>query len=562
MAHYDFAPGMIGYSLVRFSTKKQADGTSFWRQVTAAETFCRHNEIILDKSLHDDDIRKLGMSGLSGAHVVKGPLKKFVAGIDNGTVKPGTSLLLVSEWNRLTRQVPSDALKLVIGLMERGIGIVDLQDGAYYTLDRYNADMGLSIGLQVKISAANQYSIGLKHNLTAAWARRREKVRAGEAKATNACPEWLRVGEDGNHHPIGDRIPVIERIIALRHEGLGKHAIASRLGKTPAFRGNNGWAASSVQRLVKNDALRGIYQPRLIDGTPVGDPQPDFYPRIISDDDFWRAQWPITDAKTKVLPDGKVVPINGGRRTNSNLFGQVATTCAVCGTRLHYVNKGSKGGAFLQCGQSRYAGRCSNKTPHKYGVLESETLAVLGKLDFSRLLDTRREPATDRIAALTAEIAETNATLDRLLTDFDSKVPAAVSKRIAVLSEQVETKEAELTTLRRDARIIEAEGARDAFGEFQTLLAALDSDTDRDALRDRIVHELGRIVADMVGDGNVLRLRLHGAGSQHMELQFMDSKFVRVVIVNDSGSLASVGMDSATTGKHVAPAGLARYVAS
>jgi DNA invertase Pin-like site-specific DNA recombinase len=93
------------------------------------------------------------MSALSGEHVVKGPLRKFIAGIEKRTVRPG-SLLLVGEWNRLTRQISSDALKLSICLMEHGIGIVDLQDEAYYTLDRYNADIGLQLSLQLKISMA------------------------------------------------------------------------------------------------------------------------------------------------------------------------------------------------------------------------------------------------------------------------------------------------------------------------------------------------------------------------------------------------------------------------
>jgi hypothetical protein len=93
---------------------------------------------------------------------------------DPGTVKPGKAVLLVSEWNRLTRQVSSDALKFVIGVMEMGIGIIDLQDRAYYTLERYNADTGLQLGLSLKISMSHQYSKNLSQNLKAAWEGRRK----------------------------------------------------------------------------------------------------------------------------------------------------------------------------------------------------------------------------------------------------------------------------------------------------------------------------------------------------------------------------------------------------
>src|SRR5207237_6285992 len=92
-------------------------------QVTAAEGFVREEGIVLDISLHEADIRKLGISGFSGKHVIKGPIRRFIAGIENGTVKPGKSLLLVSEWNRLTRQVSAGAGQLTIDFMASGSSI-------------------------------------------------------------------------------------------------------------------------------------------------------------------------------------------------------------------------------------------------------------------------------------------------------------------------------------------------------------------------------------------------------------------------------------------------------
>src|ERR1700751_4601990 len=64
--HFNFPPDVTGYSLVRFSRKQQADGDSYRRQVAAAETFCREEQIPLDMSLHEADIRKLGMLAFTG----------------------------------------------------------------------------------------------------------------------------------------------------------------------------------------------------------------------------------------------------------------------------------------------------------------------------------------------------------------------------------------------------------------------------------------------------------------------------------------------------------------
>jgi hypothetical protein len=74
-------------------------------------------------------------------------------------------------------QISSDALKLTPDLMERNIG-TDLQDRAYYTRDRYNADVGLQLSLQLKISI-HQYSKNIQHNLKAAWEGKRAAIVAG-----------------------------------------------------------------------------------------------------------------------------------------------------------------------------------------------------------------------------------------------------------------------------------------------------------------------------------------------------------------------------------------------
>ena len=62
-------------------------------------------------------------------------------------------------------------------------------------------------------------------------------------------------------------------------------------GRVPTFKGGFGWHPTTIAILVRNKALIGIYQPHTADGSEDGDPIEGFYPRIISDDEFWRAQW-------------------------------------------------------------------------------------------------------------------------------------------------------------------------------------------------------------------------------------------------------------------------------
>ena len=562
MAHFNFPLDVTGYSLVRFSRKQQADGDSYRRQVAAAETFCREEQIPLDMSLHEADIRKLGMSAFTGRHVVKGPITKFLAGIDNGIVKKGKSLLLVSEWNRLTRQISSDALKLTLELMERGIGIIDLQDRAYYTLDRYNADVGLQLSLQLKISMAHQYSKNIQHNLKAAWEGKREAIVAGRGKPTKASPAWLTVREDGTWNaverpreptqndprtselwaiPVDDRtrnaFRAIERIKADRFLRLGKHAIATRLNTIdplPAFRGKNGWHPSAVEKLVRNEALRGVSQSYIkveIRGDTkrekVGDPQIGFYPRVLSDDDWYRMQWPADERQAR------------GRRTEgtlNNLFAELFK-CS-CGAGLVRDNKGSKWGAYLVCSKSR-RGLCEHKTRHDLVALEAEMLMLLSLFDVSRLVE-KANPHADRIAGLEAEIASKQKIIDEMAEGFAGNAPPAFFKRMQTMQAEVDAAKGRLTELKRNAKIVEANHSQDSHAEFCAMVTAM-ANLEGDELyrvRKKLDLEMHRLIDGGEAVGDELLIRLRGLPDMlQVELVVAQARFIELRLVVPSNPL-------------------------
>lgn len=553
MAHFNFSPEMVGYSLVRFSRKQQADGDSYRRQVAAAEAFVRDERIILDMSLHETDIRKHGMSAFTEAHIIKGPIRKFMAGIEDGTVKPGKALLLVSEWNRLTRQVSSDALKLTLDLMERGIGIIDLQDRAYYTLARYNADVGLQLGLQLKISMAHQYSKNIQHNLKSAWEGKRQAMWAGQGKPTNCSPAWLTVQEDGTWNaierprqptpddprtselwalPVDDRtreaFRAIERIKADRRLRLGKHAIATRLNTidpVPAFRGRNGWYPSAVEKLVRNEALRGVYQPRIKTEAKgktkrevIGDPV--ILPRVMSDADWYRMQWPVNERQAR------------GRRTEgklNNLFAELFE--CECGGRLVRDNKGS-GSHYLVCSKSR-RGLCNRKTRHDLNMLEAEMLNLLSLFDVSRLVEKTNTHA-EKIAGLEAEIATKQKVINEMAEGFAGSAPPAFFKRMQSLQGEVDSATARLAELKRNAKIAEADHHDDSHAEFRAMVAAMAGLEGEELyqLRVKLDRELHRLVEGGIAYGDELLIRLRGLPDKlQIELAFERARFVELRLV-------------------------------
>jgi DNA invertase Pin-like site-specific DNA recombinase len=94
------APQMTrAYSYVRFSTPDQAKGDSYRRQTEAANEYARRHGLVLDTELTFTD---LGVSAFRGANAKTGALGVFLEAVKDGTIAPG-SHLLIENLDRLTR---------------------------------------------------------------------------------------------------------------------------------------------------------------------------------------------------------------------------------------------------------------------------------------------------------------------------------------------------------------------------------------------------------------------------------------------------------------------------
>jgi len=114
----------IAYSYIRFSSKKQAAGSSLRRQTEAAEKWAISHSIPLDTTLHMQD---LAVSAFKGTHIEQGALGKFIKAIETGVVKDG-SYLLVESLDRLSREDVPTALQMFLNIINSGITIVTLSD--------------------------------------------------------------------------------------------------------------------------------------------------------------------------------------------------------------------------------------------------------------------------------------------------------------------------------------------------------------------------------------------------------------------------------------------------
>ena len=132
------------YSYIRFSSPAQALGRSQARQMEDCLRYCAEHGLHLAEG---DDYRFLdaGVSGWKGDHLgEKGQLRRFISLVEDGTIKPG-SVLIVEALDRLGREQVRKALGVFLQLIGLGIEIVTLTDQRVYSETGSDTDLILSI---------------------------------------------------------------------------------------------------------------------------------------------------------------------------------------------------------------------------------------------------------------------------------------------------------------------------------------------------------------------------------------------------------------------------------
>ncbi|HWI26590.1 MAG TPA: recombinase family protein, partial [Stellaceae bacterium] len=104
------------YSYLRFSTPEQERGDSFRRQTSMAEAYAVKNGLQLDER----SFRDLGVSAFRGANAETGMLGEFLNLVRCEAIPQG-SFLLVESLDRLSRNKPRKAVRLLESICEEGI---------------------------------------------------------------------------------------------------------------------------------------------------------------------------------------------------------------------------------------------------------------------------------------------------------------------------------------------------------------------------------------------------------------------------------------------------------
>lgn len=478
-------PLVISY--LRWSSGTQRLGDSERRQMKLATKWLEKNgyEINEDYVLRDD-----GKSAFYSENFSEnGALGKFCNEVKSGKIPRGT-ILVVEDFSRFSRAKVRHAQQRFLELINNGIRVYIAKDDTEYNEDSYDmVNMFVSLS---KMTAAREESERKSHHLKEFWNGAREKAahnaRSGEFPVIlpSNSPYWLRKvkKQDGVKYfePIPERVEIVKRIFDLADTGgddglgLGSTIIVRILeseGVKP-FKGEKRNTARSfndsyVLRLLKDQRLLGFLQPFInpVDETtgkrvrtPLGDPIPNYFPQIISQEQFDRVALKIE--QRKLYQSGKV------SRKFTNLFTKIVK-CRYCGASMTlFTKRGSiaEGGrtTYLQCSEGTKFRKCGNRAVRYFDTFEISIIRSLEELNLSNLFRINTDSDNGRIASKRNEIHAVkeelkvlekkiiNAT-DLLLSDpNDNDIVVArrtLKNQRSILESKLETLDSDLVTLSR-----------------------------------------------------------------------------------------------------------------
>jgi DNA invertase Pin-like site-specific DNA recombinase len=485
------SPVPKAYSYTRFSSEKQRRGDSVRRQIEAAEQWCKTEgvDLALDTSLRDE-----GVSGFKGRNVEVGALGVFLNAVRQGSVAPG-SVLLVENLDRISRHDPLKAMHVLETIVEAGVDVITLQDRRRYTRQNIAQDVSHLIVALITFARGNEESLTKSKRLCAVWGNKRREAAASRKVISTWVHPWIRVvgvkrygtrsDFSGASYTLNeDRAKVVRQIFKWAVSGWGYGRIAQELrARRVSPWGRAGWSTTRIAKVIKNRAVVGEYQPCRYEGGAYGkrvadgDPIADYFPRVVSDDLFADAQ-PSVTGNPGGRPD-KWVRLLSGLLTDAH------------GRTMHiHTNAGSTFPTYQTAANLLKSG----ESPVRWSAehLERCVISACGQIDWSRLFhgDTTEQ---DRLATLLENLSREETTINRKLVNAAQAVleGGAFGEAVKTQVQQLELRLAELRKERDGAQLHLDDLRRVSASTPTTFARDVPSDT---ALREKLRSELRAVL--------------------------------------------------------------------
>lgn len=476
------AAAPVAYSYVRFSHGRQKNGDSLRRQLALSREYADKHGLNLQELTYSD----LGLSAFRGANIERGALAAFIKAVEDGTIRPG-SYLLVENFDRLSRAEVHIALQLLLRLVSAGIMVVTLMDGKVWD-EQTVADTTNLLVTIIFMGRAHDESLRRSTRIRDVHQAKRDRR---DPAIFGQGPAWVTRKPDGSGWEVKPGMAEsIRRVFELSILGVGSTAIARQANAegwvAPAKVAR--WNTTLPNKLLRNRAVLGEYEPNVIAGSKrvsTGEVWTDYYPRIVDDDTFLKAQAAAHNRRN--LPSRRDAGYH-------NVL-QGLAFCGHCGQTL--LRKRKSGGKNAQ-GYAQYicsAKHCGEKPCPTANArdLEQRLLPNLVRNAVSEVARTDRLAALrDQLDTKEAEHREATAAAERILTLLQSKSSPLLERRFRELDRKATDAAAEATAIR--AELYSSEGPlcdEDVALAMDTAMAAVLDVTDclateRAALRDRL----------------------------------------------------------------------------
>lgn len=504
------------FAYIRFSSSKQKEGDSLRRQLESCRDYCSKNNLILDER----EFKDFGKSAYKKANIKKGSaLSAFLALIETGEI-PSGSYLLIESIDRLSRADIYTALMLFGSIINKGIKIVEVSKNQIYTQDTLT-QLGPMLSIMAETLRAHDESRIKGVRSSANWDKRQSNARDFATPLSRECPRWLRVSDDGKTYEVlEDKVHSIKYVLELRKSGLGASAIAKKCNelKLPVPGKGQIWHLSLINRLFKNVALVGDYQPYKVNEEGVreqyGEPVKGFYPRVISKDLF--------DSVQQINKKAKEFPRKRDAKYRNFLQGLLFCSC---GASVHRKLKSS-----YELDYSRYycsrsvlgATKCKSVDCRRIEdtVVWFMSENAPGLVNFDKFSDlTRTQEATERSIIEDLEIQ-----IERLLnlTQFgkEEDAPQVILERIQALEHKKKVHEKIAERMVREASDSAVYWGIKADEDFVNAIRAGDSEK-LSLLRFQIARYVERF--DLTEDREILKVTLKN--SKKVELSITRNYF-------------------------------------
>ncbi|WAL78363.1 recombinase family protein [Shewanella sp. DAU305] len=390
------------YSYVRLSSKKQIQGYGQERQWEAIQmSALAHGWDLSDKTFSD-----LGVSGWKGANIETGALSQFLKCVEDGYVEKG-SVLIVENVDRLSRAGVNRAVTLLMQLLDSGISIFTFTDNKLYEPNSPNPLMDL-MGWALSAQRAFEESERKSQMILNAKAKAREEARTSGKIITRRCPSWMQVNANKTvFELLPERVDTVRKIFALYINGYGTPRIGRLLteeGRKPLV--GRAWYPRSLSRILQYRAVLGEYQPTL-NGKAEGEPIKDYYPAIITEDQFNEAQ--------AILHEGGA---GQGRRGEDMRNYYAGLLRCSCGEGMHIVSSKVKGKRYYQMRCLQYRISCFGGS-WNFNKFASFTLFALRRLPLLELMGSRDngniKQLNDKVIQLSSRLEDSRKQLENTI---------------------------------------------------------------------------------------------------------------------------------------------------